>query len=778
MRRIHLLLWIIGLGFAHVSAQDIQQTIRGYILDQDTQTPIIGANVIVVDSDPIIGASTDVDGYFRLEGVPIGRVTLLISSIGYEQKVMPGLLLNSAKELVLDVTMQESIQEMEEIVIKANQDKTQSIDEMALISARMFSVEETERYAGSLNDPARMVSSFAGVTSDPAGNNDIVVRGNSPRGIQWRLEGIEIPNPNHFSDEGSTGGPINALNSSMLANSDFYTGAFAPPYGHALSGIFDMKLRQGNNEQREYAITAGVLGLEANLEGPFHKNSHASYLVNYRYSSLALMDELGILDFGGVPKYQDASFKLALPSKKLGKITVFGLGGLSNFSQNTLDDDDEEIIDEIEQNAHIGVLGINHIYSFSDPVYLESVLAVSANGSDYLYKEWIQDDFIKTNEMELAKSTLSLNSNLHYKLNARHKLQAGIGLQHQRYQFDLTNYNLEAENYRQELAVTDQTQLWQGYVSHKFRISSAWTMVSGLHALYFSLTNKSAIEPRWQLQWQVNKRHAFTGGFGLHSKTENLGTYSANVLDGDEITQPNFDLGFTKAAHAILAYRWAVSPKLNLKLEAYYQYLYQAPIEDDPKSSYSILNSSAGYEPRALVNQGTGENIGLELTLERFLTNRFYYMLTTSVFDAKYVGGDGITRDTRFNGQYAGNLLIGKEFSLKSRKKERSIGLNAKLSLIGGKPFTPINLDKSIEMGYEVLQDEPLSQIADDVFQLNVAIMYRVNGRKTSQELKLDIQNATNNQAKVDEYYVPSASKIENLTQLSMVPVLSYTLFF
>ena len=165
--------------------------------------------------------------------------------------------------------MAESVSALKEVVVTAKKDKSEVLNEMALVSARSFTVDETKRFAGSFNDPARMVASYAGVQSNAEGSNEIVVRGNSSRGILWRLEGVEIPNPNHFADEGSTGGPINALNSNMLSDSDFFTGAFAPEYGNALSGIFDMKLRTGNNEQREYTFTASTLGLDFTAEGTF-----------------------------------------------------------------------------------------------------------------------------------------------------------------------------------------------------------------------------------------------------------------------------------------------------------------------------------------------------------------------------------------------------------------------------------------------------------------------------------------------------------------------------
>lgn len=170
------------------------------------------------------------------------------------------------------------------------------------------------------------MSSFAGIINEGSGNNDIIVRGNNPRFIQWRLEDIEIPNPNHFAIEGLTGGPINALNSQMLANSSFYSGAFASQYGNALSGIFDMKLRKGNDEKQEYSFSLGVLGLDFTAEGPISRKNKSSYLVNYRYSTLSLLDDIGLVDFGGVPRYQDLSFKFYFPTENSGIFTLFGLG--------------------------------------------------------------------------------------------------------------------------------------------------------------------------------------------------------------------------------------------------------------------------------------------------------------------------------------------------------------------------------------------------------------------------------------------------------------------
>src|SRR5690554_4284512 len=371
---VFILNWML-LPFM-LRGQSLTQTVRGKVTDQDSRSPLPGVNVMVVGANELLGGSTNLQGEFRIENVPVGRTTLKISYIGYEEKLLSNLLITSGKETVVEVELQESLISMDEVVIRSDQNKSQIANEMALVSARGFTVEETKRYAGSFNDPARMVSGYAGVTGDASGDNNIIVRGNSPKGIQWRLEGIDIPNPNHFSDEGATGGPINALNSIMLANSEFYTGAFAPEFGNALSGVFDMRLRKGNNEEREYSASIGILGTEATMEGPFKKGGGSSYLLNYRYSTLTLLNDLGLVNFGGIPKYQDISFKAHLPTKSFGTFSLFGLGGKSSIVEEEFAD---ELVEKGDYKANMGVLGITQYWPLGSKTFLQNSVSLSQN---------------------------------------------------------------------------------------------------------------------------------------------------------------------------------------------------------------------------------------------------------------------------------------------------------------------------------------------------------------------------------------------------------------
>lgn len=307
-------------------SQTLTQVVRGTIVDVDSKLPLPGATLVISGTDPLVGTSTDINGIFRFEKVPIGRIKLQISYMGYETKTIPDIVVNSGKEVVLDFDMQESVIKMAEAVVKAYRKKGEAVNEMSQLSLHSVTLEETKRFTGGMDDPARVVASYAGVATSDA-SSDIIVRGNSPKYMQWRLDGAEISSPYHLDDQNASFGALTALNNNLLANSDFYTGAFSSEYGDVISCVYDVKLRAGNNEKFEATGDIGLMGTELTLEGPFKKGYAGSYLFNYRYSSITLINDIGVIDVPGVVNYQDATFKIVLPTKKSGTFSFYGLGG-------------------------------------------------------------------------------------------------------------------------------------------------------------------------------------------------------------------------------------------------------------------------------------------------------------------------------------------------------------------------------------------------------------------------------------------------------------------
>lgn len=776
-----LLIAFLTLGIMSAQAQITTQTVRGTITDIDSKQPLFGATVVVIGSDPILGGTTDMDGRFHIHDVPTGRIDLQIRMLGYEEFTLPNILVNSAKESVIKANLQESVVQMQQVEIVAEEKKEELQNDMVMVSGRRISVEETSRIAGSFNDPARMVGTFPGVANDPAGDNDIVVRGNSPRGVLWRLEGVEIPNPNHFADEGRSGGPINVLNSDMLDDSEFYTGAFSPEYGNAYTAVFDMKLREGNDEKREYALKVGVLGTDITAEGPMPGNKGGSYLFNYRYSSLALLDDAGIVDFQGIPKYTDASFKIKKPTANAGTFSLWGLGGMSSIDET--DEENDTIFSQGTFGSRMGVIGLDHTKMIGKNSYLFSSLTLSGNDSKTEYEETRTDEDItlapRYND-DLSKWTTRFSTILNNKLNARHKLRSGVIISHD--QFSMQNEYWEEDEQRMitELDSKGEATTLQAFTSWKWRWNEEWTLTSGVHYLHYFLNGSQSVEPRLGMRYQFKPNKAFTFGAGLHAKTESVTNYLAQAEDDQGNTiQPNKDMDLTRSAHFVLGYEQMLGQDIQLKAEAYYQHLYNMPVENDPSSSFSLHNFAGWFTTDALVNEGKGYNYGLELSVEKFFTRNYNFLVTGSLFNSRYTALDGVERNSRYNLGYVANVLGGKEWQVGKNGKDRVISASLKFSLIGGQHYTPIDLEASIA-SEETERDESKAWAfkAPAVSKLDLVLAYRINRPKASHEFKADVQNVLNNASPVYYYYDDKTQSIEEVPQLGMLPVLQYTLRF
>jgi hypothetical protein len=780
MRLFYWIIYVIALfsTVQNICCQVLTQTIRGKVIDKDSKIPLIGVTLYIEDSDPIIGTVTDIEGDFRFDNLPVGRYDIIVKYIGYESKTIPNILIGAGKEVVLTIELTESVIKLEEVIINGKAHKSETLNRMSSVSARSFTVEETKRYAGSYTDPARMAVSFAGVSPNPDGNNDIVIRGNSPRGLLWRLEGIEIPNPNHFADEGATGGPISILNSTTLDNSDFFTGAFPAEYGNAYSGVFDIKLRKGNNEKREYSVQAGFLGTDCSFEGPFKKNNPSSYLINYRYSTLAILNTIGIKIAGdAVPTFQDLTFNINVPVKSFGTFSVFGIGGTCNINEG------EENVLQDEFGTDMGVLGISGIIRIDNETYLKSIFAFTGSRNLWTYEENNNNDvlYYKASENFIYK-TAKTSFSIHKKINARNTLKSGLV-------YSKLYFNLFTDHYEREdekmITVVDQdgnTGLLQSYVNWKFRLNDRLTFNNGFHMMYFGLNGNYSLEPRFGIKWRLNSKQSVSAGFGLHSKIETLTNYYAiNTLDDGTQEQPNKNIDLAKARHYIIGYDNKLTKNLYFKLELYYQDLYDIPVEDDDSSYFSAINYSWGYTSTPLINNGIARNLGMEITLEKFFSNNYYFLITGSLYDSKYVAGDGIERDTRYNGNYVTNILAGKEFKI-GKSKTNTLQVSFRGIWAGGRKYTPIDIEQSMEEGYTIRDDSsPYSAQYPNFSRFDFKISLRRNKKKTTRIWEVDIQNLTNRLNVAGDYFNPHSGEngeIETWTQMGFIPILNYRIEF
>lgn len=760
--------------------QSITQTVRGTVREMNTEMPVAGATVILSDMDPIMGVFSDKNGEFRFEDVPVGRHDLQVSFVGYKTVKLSALELVSGKELILQVMLEENIIETKEIIVKGYAGKDKPINEMALVSARSFTIEETEKYAGSWGDPARMSLNFAGVMTANDQLNAIIIRGNSPSGLLWRLDGVPIPNPNHFGDMGSTSGPISILNNNTLSNSDFFSGAFPAQYGNAFAGVFDLTMRSGNNENREYMAQVGFNGFELGVEGPFSKKSRASYMANYRYSTLGVFDALGIdMGIGAVPFYQDISFKLDFPGTKLGRLSLFGLGGKNHI---TFEDDKET--DETEYTKYtsqMGVLGISHLIYVSKNSRFKTTVAGNYHGNKTISRiyessvlsDWYGDDF--------HESKIFISEEFRSKISSRDNLLAGFSAEIIDMAYLDSIYLDDADIFVHHFDFNGNLILFQGFIQYQHKFSNKLSVVSGLHYQQITLNNKKAFEPRISLQWQVAPAHSLNLGYGSHSQMQARDVYYRDVLVDTIMgiyVQPNKELGFTKSRQVVLGYNGQLNSNLRLKAEFYYQDLYNIPVKQYP-SSVAVINKDAGYYDMnldSLVNKGTGRNMGVEITFERFFTGNYYYLATVSLFDSKYRGSDGILRNTAYNGNYVVNLLGGYEFKL---PKQNALSVDAKFTWAGGMRAIPIDLEESIVEGETVYDyDNAFEKRNPDYYRLDLRISFKMNRPKYSQEWAVDITNLTNHKNRFFEQYNPDTGEVEDVSQMGFFPVVLWRIRF
>lgn len=773
---------------SHASAQQSTQTIRGTVIDRESKQPLIGATVTVSNGTLIGGTTTDLEGNFKLDKIPLGRKNIKVTYLGYEVLNYPDVMVTAGKEVILNLTMIEAVNKMNEVTISYDRKKDPTVtnNEMATVSSRSFNPDDTKKYAGSLGDPSRMAANFAGVVSGNDSRNDIVVRGNSPNAMLWQMEGVNIPNPNHFGSSFNTGGPVSMLNSNNIGKSDFFTSAFPAQYGNANGGVFDLALREGNNEKREFLGQIGFNGFEVGAEGPFSKTSKASYIFNYRYSTLGILSKVGV-DVGtgaATPLYQDMNFKIAIPTKGKGKITLWGMGGFSSIDLLGKDVDTNGInfYGQRDQNTipryRTTVAGAGYEKRLTAKTWAKFTLAASHSYSNYYIDSLAlpSETAYRKAEGHFQDNKYSAVLNVTHKFNAKNSLNAGFT--NDLTQFDYFNKDVYNMGTIDSVRVNQQgyVNLTQAYAQWKHRFNARFTANVGLHAQYMNVNDQIVAEPRLGLRYAINEQSSINAGYGLHHQM--LPVYNIFVQNAQG-EQTNKQVEFTRSNHFVLGYENMLTQTLKVKVEAYYQYLDQIPVNNYP-TAYSSVNVGAAFEPSDesnLVNKGTGENYGIELTLERYFNKGFYYLVTGSLFDSKYKGSDGVERNTAFNTKYAANVLAGKEFKL--GKKGTVLYTNLKFTTIGGKYFTPLDFAASQAKGNAVYdKTHAFSDKQTAYFRMDMKVGYRKDFKASSMEFAIDFQNVTNHQNIFSQGYNKFKNTISYEYQQGFFPVPTFRYTF
>ena len=751
------------------------QTVRGIVLDSKTNTPIEFATVRIMNSGSL-GSTTDSLGRFRIDHVPVGRCNIQTSYVGYNANIFNEIPVTSSKEVYMEIPLDENVHSLAEVVIQPEIKKDKPLNAMAITGGRMISMEEAGRFANGFDDPARLSSAFAGVAGD-VGTNAVAIRGNSPQFTQWRLEGVEIPNPTHFADlTGLGGGFLSALSTQVIGNSDFYNGAFPAEYSNALSGIFDMQIRNGNNQKYEHTFQLGILGIDLASEGPISKKHGSSYILNYRFSttSLATGNDMNL-------KYQDLSFKLNFPTRKAGTFSIWGIGLIDRYKPEILYRDEWETQSDRQSGNTTfdkAAGGITHKYLINADTYIRSSLAATYAKDHTEADQMTEDDkLVHVGDIRNSKWDIVFNSYLNKKFSSNHINRTGITITGLKYDLDYKispNFGLDIPM-EQISKGNGESCVLSAYSSSVINLSNHLTTSLGITAQYFTLNKNWTVEPRAALKWTFNPKHALALAYGLHSRRERLDYYFVEQEVNGK-TESNRYLNFSKAHHFGLTYDWNINSYMHLKVEPYYQYLFRIPVEEN--SSFSIINHQSFYLERILKNRGSGVNYGIDITLEQYMKNGFYYMITASLFKSRYKAGDHIWRNTRLDKNYLLNVLAGKEWMV-GRNKQNVLSLNGRIFFQGGDRYTPVDKEKSlIEHDIKFDETRAYSKKFNPSLNGDISFSYRINKRKISHEFSIKMLNVGMRTGMHFYQYNEKTHKIEKEDGSGMIPNISYKIYF
>lgn len=775
MKRLSLLL-LSSLCFTLLFAQTPSQTVRGQLVDAETQQPLAGANVQLLELDRV--AVTDSIGRFALKGVPADRYRLQATFIGYEPLLLPEVLVESGKERVLQLELHQSAKDLEAVEVTASRSDIRLLHP---IGVKAITIDQVRRFPASYYDPARLAAAQAGVLTANDQSNGISIRGHSPDQMAWQLQGVQILNPNHTPNAGTftdrvtlNSGGINILSAQMLGTSHLYTGAAPTGISNALAGVMDMRLRPGNNEDYEFTAQLGLIGLDATAEGPFSKSGRSSFLVNYRYSTVGLLTQLGV-DFGEEAiDYQDLSFHLVFPGKKGGRLTLFGIGGISSNQFTSPEDpteweSDRDLFD-VDFESAMGAAGL----SWTRPSGERGLwsLAAAASAVDQSRNSLPQTSFLENvlpTSYFLDDDRLRLLSGhgfYRYRFSPRLRLQAGLQIR----QFNHLEERLIGRNEDPERTET----LTIPYLRFSGALGQRTAFQAGLQVSAFANAEAAYLEPRFSLSHQLASRHELTLAYGLHS----------------QMSSPYFrafgEVEPTRSHQLALGYEWRMKPDLVFRSEVFYHRLFNAPVvgTNTGQGRFTPLNELTAWSwipGNVLDGTAEGENYGLEFSFEQFLTDGYYYMMNTTLYRSNYrLPESDEFQPGRYDGRYIANITAGKEWlKAKSDDKTRIWGLSLRINYAGGLREAPIN-EMISEVFYYTAYDfeEGYTEQLPDFFRTDLRVYLKQSRPKYSSTLALDIQNLTNQQNVAYNYYDILTQRVDQRYQISLVPILTYRVEF
>lgn len=754
MKRILILLSILLIASAmNVNAQKPADhaIVKGRVFDQNSNEPLPFTNLVIYGTQ--IGATSDIDGNFEIKGVHPGFAKVAASSVGYKSYISEEIMVTNAKVVFLNIPMVRTNIELEQIVVKASPFRK---TEESPVSMRTLSIKQLERSPGGNRDVSKVIQALPGVASTVSFRNDVIVRGGGPGENKFYLDGMEIPNLNHFSTQGASGGPIGMINIDFIREIDFYSGAFPANRGNALSSVLEMKQVDGNPDKLITKASLGATDVSLALNGPL--SDRTTFLFSARRSYLKFLFDVIGLPF--LPVYNDFQFKVKTKFDQKNELTILGIGAIDEMKLNTgLENPDESqqyILNYLpvlnQWNYAIGAVYKHYRKnSFDTWVYSRNML----NNESFKYL-----NNIETNPLTQDYASQEIANKLRYENSTRigdFKVVSGAGLEYAKYNnstflkvFTLSESDtLRTIDFSSELDMflwNVFSQVSKGFYSDRLIMSLGLRMDGSNYSDEFQNVLKNW-SPRFSIAYALTDKFFINMNTGRYLQMPAYTTLGFRNNRGTLVNKYN-DLKFITSDHVVLGLEYRRVENAKITLEGFYKGYANYPVSVTDSISLANKGGDFGvFGSEEVVSTGTGRAYGAELYVRERIFDLFDIIGSYAYVRSEFKDFTGKYIPSSWDSRHLVNLTLSREFS-----NDWYIGF--KWRLVGGSPYTPYNLDRSSLL--EAYLAEPRgyldytrynSQRLKSFHHLDVRVDKQFFFEKLSLTLYMDVQNAYNYQA-------------------------------
>jgi outer membrane receptor for ferrienterochelin and colicin len=757
MKHLFLSLVIITLAASPaVLSQQLTGTIEGTALDQATRMPLIGANIIVMHTT--FGAVTDAEGKFVIRNIPVGNYSVQFRMVGYATFTKTDIIVRSQRITAVSGELTEQTIESEQVVVTAGYFRQNDVQPLSITA---LSAEEIRRAPGSGGDISRVIMGLPSLAKVNDQSNSLIVRGGSPLENAFYLDGIEIPNINHFPTQGATGGPIGMVNVDLIDEVDFYTGGFSPAYGDKMSSILELKLREGNRKNFDGQFDLSIAGFGGVAEGPL--GDRGSYLLSVRRSYLDYVVKMFDIGTSVAPSYGDVQGKIVYDLSPEHQISLITLNGDDHNNPTRTVAEENSMLFYGNQDIYQNAGGITWRALWNSGFYSMTTAGYQSTAAT--------EDFYETNTGALllknrtTEGSASLRNANHLRLSELHSLEFGFEVKQLFASYNNTFGTFtSATGDSTPRAVVDkqvnETKL-SAYITYIIRPLNGVTATAGVRTDYFTYNDRMTVSPRATLAYLLNELTSVKIASGMYYQNMPVVLLAQSAA--------NSGLRDPYAVHYIFGIDHLLSEDTKLSMEIYQKEYYDVPVDPSDPALFLVdeifYRNGLYFNHAALTNSGKARARGVEVTLQKKLAQDFYGIASAAFFRTEYKGADDVWRNRVFDNR----IIVSAEGGYKPNAEWE---FSARWIYAGGTPYTPLDLAQSAQLKREVFDAGRINGARYPAYHsMNVRFDKRFHFDRSNLVLYLSAWNVYNRKNVATYFWNEKENRQDTIYQWNLLPI-------